>query len=79
MSLTFSSANRKDINTANRGVTLEHRHFSFIAAVVAAMPDHAPTLRTQKTSVAHAFADACRATNSKFNRSRFLAACGEEG
>ena len=69
------SANRKDINTAAKGVTLEHRHFSFIAATIAAMPDHAASLRAQKASVATAFADACAKTNPKFSRERFLAAC----
>ena len=55
--------------------TLEHRHFAFIAQVIAAMPDHAATLRAQKSSVAAAFADACAKTNPRFDRKRFLAAC----
>lgn len=75
MTLHTASANRKDLRTAQRGISLEHRHFSFIAATIAALPDHAPTLRAQKTSIAHAFADACRATNPRFDRDRFLAAC----
>lgn len=70
--------NMKDKNTALRGVELQHRHFSFIAAVIRDMPDHADTLRAQKRSVALAFADACKATNGRFNRDRFLAACGFE-
>jgi hypothetical protein len=70
--------NMKDKNTAQRGVELQHRHFSFIAAVIHDMPDHAETLRAQKRSVALAFAYACRATNSRFDRDRFLAACGYE-
>lgn len=65
----------KDISTAARGVSLEHRHFAFIAATIAAMPDHAPSLRAQKASVAASFADACAGTNAKFSRSRFIAAC----
>ena len=76
MPLTTKSANRKDATTAARGVTLEHRHFSFIAATIAAMPDHAPSLRAQKASTAAAFADACAETNPRFDRARFLAACG---
>lgn len=75
MALKTASANRKDISTAARGVTLEHRHFSFIAGVIAAMPDHAPSLRAQKASVAYSFCDACADTNPKFDRSRFIAAC----
>jgi hypothetical protein len=68
--------NMKDKRTALRGVELQHRHFSFIAAVIRDMPDHSPSLRAQRQSVANAFADACRATNSRFDRDRFLAACG---
>ncbi len=75
--LTMQSALRKDRTTANTA-TLEHRHFSFIAATIKAMPDHAPSLRTQKRSVALAFADACAGTNPRFDRARFLRACGED-
>ena len=75
--MNVQAANRKDIRTAAHGVDMQHRHFSFIAAVIAAMPDHAATLRAQKTSVANTFADACAATNPSFDRSRFLKACGE--
>jgi hypothetical protein len=70
-------AHGKDIRTAASGVTLEHRHFAFIAGVIAAMPDHAASLRAHKRSTALAFADACGGTNPRFNRERFLAACGE--
>lgn len=66
---------RKDITTAEKGVDLQHRHFAFIAATIAAMPRHAPSLRAQKASVAEAFATACQATNPRFNRERFIAAC----
>ena len=81
--LNQSSALRKDVRSAEKaggswpGV-LQHRHFAFIAATIKAMPDHAATLRTQKRSVALAFADACGRTNPRFDRRRFLLACGEE-
>jgi len=68
------AANRKDISTANRGVHMEHRHFAFIAATIAAMPDFAPSLRAQKESVTSAFADALAKTNPRFDRDRFIAA-----
>lgn len=71
MSLTASTANRKDINTAARGVSLEHRHFSFIAATIAEMDDAFGF----RANVAVHFADACRSTNARFNRVRFLKAC----
>ena len=76
--LTQTSAHRKDIATG-QNAELQHRHFAFIAATIKAMPDHAATLRTQKRSVALAFADACARTNPRFDRRRFLLACGEEG
>jgi hypothetical protein len=76
MALTSQAANRKDLSTAQNGVELQHRHFSFIAAVIAAMPDHAPSLRAQRASCASAFADACTQSNPRFDRARFLKACG---
>lgn len=69
------AALRKDRTTKPE---LQHRHFAFIAGVIANMPDHAASLRTQKESCARAFADACAATNPKFDYPRFLRACGIE-
>jgi hypothetical protein len=69
-------ANRKDLNTALKGVELQHRHFAFIAHVIAQMPSHAPSLRAQKDSIARSFADACTRSNAHFDRDRFMAACG---
>jgi len=64
------NAHRKDINTAANGVVLQHRHFAFIAATIATMPDAG-----YRADVALMFADACEKTNPKFDRKRFLAAC----
>lgn len=75
--LTDESATRKDLNTGTSG-TLQHRHFAFIAATIKAMPDHAASLRAQKCSCALAFADACASSNPRFDRARFLRACGLE-
>lgn len=74
--LSKSAARRKDTTTA-KSADLQHRHFAFIAATIKAMPDHAPSLRAQKSSVASAFADACAGTNPRFDRGRFMIACGE--
>jgi len=74
--LTQESAARKD-RTTGATTELQHRHFAFIAAVIKAMPSHAPTLRAQKRSTALAFADACAGSNPRFDRQRFMAACGE--
>jgi hypothetical protein len=78
MALTTNAALRKDRTTAT-SVTLQHRHFAFIASVIKGMPDFAPSLRTAKMSTALAFADACMASNPKFDRARFYTACGVEG
>lgn len=73
--LTQESATRKD-RTTGQTAELQHRHFAFIAAVIEAMPDHAASLRTQKRSIALAFADACARSNPRFDRRRFMSACG---
>jgi hypothetical protein len=68
--LTTESAARKDMNTAKYGVELQHRHFSFIAAVIAEMP------KTQRPEIADRFATACAGSNPRFDRRRFMTACG---
>lgn len=73
--LTLQSALHKDKTTT---AELQHRHFAFIANVIAKMPTHAAMLRTQQRSTALAFADACAGSNPKFDRARFLRACGLE-
>ncbi len=75
--LTVESATRKD-RTTGKTAELQHRHFAFIAGVIAAMPTHAASLRTQKRSCALAFADACASSNHRFDRARFMRACGED-
>jgi len=78
MALTALSANAKDIRTAQHGVELQHRHFSFIAGVLADVrPDgtNSADLATWEMTVSH-FASACARSNPRFNRGRFLAACG---
>lgn len=75
--LTQESALRKDQTMPTHG-KLEHRHFAFIASVIAGMPTHAVSLRAQKRSTALAFADACANTNPRFDRGRFLRACNED-
>lgn len=51
------------------------RHYVFIAGVIAAMPSHSHSLRTQKTSCAVSFADAFASQSSQFKRDVFMAAC----
>jgi hypothetical protein len=61
-------AHCKDIRTAQRGVLLQHRHYAFIAATIAAMQGSA----VYRAEIAKDFANA---TNPRFDRLRFLAAC----
>ena len=70
-------ANRKDVNTALRGVHLEHRHFAFIAATLKAAKRNAPAEAHQQwLGLVRTFADGCEDSNPRFKRDRFLAACG---
>lgn len=48
---------------------------TFIAAVIADMPAHAPSLRAQRVSCANAFADALCKEFSGLDRAEFLRAC----
>lgn len=73
MALKTASASRKDISTAANGVTLEHRHFALIAAVIADLED-SNDRPLGIDDVREAFAYACARTNPKFNRARFIAA-----
>lgn len=79
MALTAQSAARKDKRSAKYATmdAMQHRHFAVIAGIIADMPTFAPSLRTAKRSIALAFADKLAPTNARFDRQRFLAACGE--
>jgi hypothetical protein len=68
--LTKESAARKD-STTGATAELQHRHFAFIAAVVKDETD-----MFVRGRLARRFADACARTNPRFDRTRFLAACG---
>lgn len=55
---------------------MTRQHFTFIAEVIRSMPDHAPTLRAQKVSVANKFCKELKRTNPAFKDGAFLEACG---
>jgi hypothetical protein len=74
MALTPESANRKDQNTG-QNVVLQHRHFAFIASVIASMPDTNAAETDAKVRAMSAFADACALSNPRFDRARFVKAC----
>lgn len=72
MPLTTESALRKDRKSAKSG--MEHRHFATIADIIRQMPES-----DTRGRIAIFFADELRSTNPRFDRARFLRACGVEG
>jgi len=69
MTLTIESARRKD---EDAGLTkLQHRHFATIAHIICMIQ-----IDRCKEETAKHFADILRRTNPKFDRVRFLTACG---
>jgi hypothetical protein len=74
--LTPESAARKDRTTGN-SATLQHRHFAFIADTLRAM-HMTPLSPLHRRIVIDLFAEACAQSNPRFDRARFLKACGEE-
>jgi hypothetical protein len=83
MSLTIERALRKDKRTAThrKANGLQHRHFAFIAATLWDLKfdfiKEGDTASYEKwfAHVRHC-ADACAAGNPRFDRARFLRACG---
>lgn len=73
MALTPESALCKDKIDAVRDMsgTLQHRHFSIIAGIVAEIADTA-----EREKIARLFADKLCSTNPRFDHARFLRACG---
>lgn len=57
---------------------MTRKDYVLIASVIAGMPSFAPSLRAQRDSCARAFAEKLAADNPRFDRGRFLAACGVE-
>jgi hypothetical protein len=68
--LYTDTAARKDRWTGGTAPQMQHRHFAFIAATIAAMPEH-----VNRIPVAREFAKQLARTNPNFDRDRFLAAC----
>ena len=80
MTLTPESAARKD-RTSGNTAELQHRHFAFIAATLKTLhpgmvqSENGKGALKQRQDIVELFADACAATNPKFDHKRFLAAC----
>jgi len=73
MPLTMESALRKD-KSSGKG-SLEHRHFATIAAIITeiSVPDE-----SYRETLAKEFAWSLASTNPRFDKARFLRACGVE-
>lgn len=86
MTLTTESAARKD-RIAERA-TFQHRHFATIADTLRRRLTRAPTMAAtivhggvalwSALDICEIFADELGATNPKFDRDRFMRACGFE-
>lgn len=70
MPLRDSAASAKDRRHASRLSALQHRHYAAIAGIIRNMNAY-----DVRGIVAQEFAEALRA-NPRFDRARFLAACG---
>lgn len=70
MTLSTQAALSKDQRTANARPTMEHRHFSAIASIIAGLPSEVRNL------VAIQFALELSYSNARFDRERFLKAAG---
>lgn len=79
MSLSAEAAARKDRTNAHNA-TFEHRHFAALAAMLAELkPSQRLSLSgTTHRYICHYFADRLAGTNPRFDRKRFLVACGVE-
>lgn len=69
-------AHKKDLYA--RYCAMEHRHFATIAAIIRVAFESRPSRADDREDVAYHFANELSQTNPKFDRKRFLAACGVE-
>ena len=77
MALTTESALRKDKTTGK--AEMQHRHFSTVAAILADLnAENAGVSIGQHRDICEYFADELATTNPRFDRDRFLKACGIE-
>jgi hypothetical protein len=67
--LSQQAAHSKYLRTGR--VTMGHRHFATIADILRDIPDAG-----YRADMADHFADALAATNPRFDRERFIKACG---
>lgn len=73
MALTTEAALRKD--KTNAASQMQHRHFATIAGILANMPAR---WSQRRLDIINHFANGLQHTNPRFDRARFLRACGVE-
>ena len=73
MALSTTAAKAKDMRTHK--VEMQHRHFATIAAIIKNL-DNGIGTGHDKTAIAEHFAEELSQTNPKFDKSRFIKACG---
>jgi hypothetical protein len=70
--------NGRDKSTMRKHITLEHRHFCLIAAALRESkpePHWDANKHAQWYSTVNSFIVACKSSNPRFDRDRFVAAC----
>jgi hypothetical protein len=73
--------NGRDKSTMRKSVELQHRHFCFIAAVMAESkpaPHWDANKLAQWQSVVNSFVAACKRSNGRFDADRFMEACNHD-
>lgn len=75
--LNDKSALRKDRKSAGNFCDMQHRHFAFVAGIIASFARDGGIVGDCdfRDNVAELFADAFAKTNTRFDRARFLRAC----
>lgn len=73
MPLSATAALSKDRTTSCR---MEHRHFAKIAGIIATLPRDLDGHFCSRAETARHFAAELSCTNPRFDRDRFLRACG---
>lgn len=76
MTLSIQAASRKDARVNTEG--FQHRHFAAVAAILLQRAAH-PSYADEAVKYVLDFADAFGRDNPRFDRARFLRACGVEG
>ena len=70
--LSPNTALTKDKRNAKNSEVMQHRHFAVVAGIIAELDVDYP----QRAIIADQFARKLAATNSRFDRARFIKACG---